>query len=368
MRVGFDGRDLLRKRTGVVNYAVHLAEQLSRLPGAELLVYTDRFVDPAVSPPAGASLRRIGAPPALWKHLALPAMLLRDRADLFHSPTGTLPVWAPTRQVVTIHDLFCDIHPEWFPGRMAWHLQRSQRRAARSAAAIIAVSERTRRDVARYYGVPPQRVRVIHNGVDARRFSGSYAEPELDRVARRYGVSRPFVLCVGSLMPWRNAPRLLRAVAHLREREGLPHQLLFVGRDIWGTDPTRRMADERGWGAWARLAGYAPDDDLPILYAAADVFAYPSLYEGFGIPPLEAMASGTPVVAGDDGAIPEVLGDAAVLVDPWDEEALAAGLLRAIRDVDLRAELRGRGRARAGAFTWERAAAETLSVYRDAIA
>jgi glycosyltransferase involved in cell wall biosynthesis len=175
-------------------------------------------------------------------------------------------------------------------------------------------------------------------------------------VARRFGVRYPFILFVGSLRPWRTAPRLLRAAARL------DLGLLFVGRDIWGTDATQRLAAENGWD-WARFAGYVPDVDLPELYAAARVFAYPSLYEGFGIPPLEAMACGTPVVASTAGAFPEVLGDAALLVDPLDEAALADALRAAAED---RGSLRKRGLERAARYTWQRAAAETWQVYEAA--
>jgi len=166
-------------------------------------------------------------------------------------------------------------------------------------------------------------------------------------------VPHPFVLCVGSLMPWRNAPRLLRATARLG------FGLLFVGRDIWGSDPTARLAAENGWD-WARFAGYVSDADLPAVYAAAQVFAYPSLYEGFGIPPVEAMACGTPVVASTAGSLPEVLGDAALLVDPYDEDALAEALQAAAEDRGL---LRRRGLVRARRYTWQAAAAETWQVY-----
>jgi alpha-1,3-rhamnosyl/mannosyltransferase len=157
-------------------------------------------------------------------------------------------------------------------------------------------------------------------------------------------------------MPWRNAPRLLRAAAKLR------FGLLFVGRDIWGTDPTQRIAAENGW-EWARFAGYVADAELAELYAAARVFAYPSLYEGFGIPPLEAMACGTPVVASTAGALPEVLGDAALLVDATDEAALAEALQAAAEDQGL---LRRRGLERAARYRWDLAAQQTWQVYEDA--
>jgi glycosyltransferase involved in cell wall biosynthesis len=240
---------------------------------------------------------------------------------------------------------------------MAWQLRSTQRRAAHAAAAVIAVSETTRRDLIERYAVPAERVRVVYNGVDHTRFRP--AEVDAEAIARRFGVRYPFILCVGSLMPWRNAARLLRVVARLKH-----YGLLFVGRDIWGTDPTARLAAEHGWD-WARFTGYASDADLPALYAAASVFAYPSLYEGFGIPPVEAMACGTPVVASNAGALPEVLGDAALLVDPYDENGLADALQAAASDSGT---LRKRGIERAARYTWPKAAAETWQVYIEAAA
>src|SRR5204863_3536051 len=206
------------------------------------------------------------------------------------------------------------------------------------------------------FQVPASKVSVVYNGVDHTRFRP--AEVDAEAVARRYGVRSPFILCVGSLMPWRNAPRLLRAAARL------DLGLLFVGRDIWGTDRTQRLAAENGWD-WARFAGYVSDADLPAVYAAALVFAYPSLYEGFGIPPLEAMACGTPVVASNRGALPEVLGDAALFVDPYDEGALAEALDAAARD---QGSLRRRGLEQAARYSWPRTAAETWQVYETACA
>ena len=353
-RVALDGRDVLRKRTGVVNNTLHLARQLTADHPADVLVYVDRPETADEPAPPDLPLRCLSAPPILWKHVGLPLALARDGVDVFHSPTGTLPLWAPCRQVVTIHDVFAAIEPHWLTPRMGWQLRTTQRRAAHAATAVIAVSESTRRDLVERYAVPAERIRVIHNGVDHARFRPQ--EVDAEAVARRYGVRHPFILCVGSLMPWRNGPRLLRAAAHLN------YGLLFVGRDIWGTDPTARVAAEHGWD-WARFAGYVADSDLPALYAAASAFAYPSLYEGFGIPPIEAMACGTPVVASSAGALPEVLGDAALLVNPYDEAALADALQAAVNDPGT---LRRKGLERAARYTWQRTAAETWQVYAEA--
>jgi len=354
LRIGFDGRDLLRKRTGVVNNAVHLARVLAKRVDGEFIVYADDFADPAVGS-AAVPLRRLRAPPVLWKHVALPLALARDRVDLFHSPTGTLPLLAPCRQVVTVHDLFAAVAPEWFPPGIAARLRMAQDRAARTARRIVAVSECTKHDLVQRFRVPVEKIDVVNNGIDHDRLKPM--EVDAEAVARRFGVPYPFVLCVGSLMPWRNGPRLLRAVARL------DMGLLFVGRDIWGADPSQRLAAEHGWD-WVRFAGYVADDDLPALYSSASVFAYPSLYEGFGIPPLEAMACGAPVVASTAGALPEVLGDAALLVDPYDEDALAQAIDAARR---YPGTLRQKGLKRAAAFTWLKTAEETWQVYQAAM-
>lgn len=357
MRVALDGRDLLRKRTGVVNNTLHLARELSHAHPGEVLVYADNPQQPqGEQPPPDVRITRLNAPPVAWKHVALPIALRRDGVQLFHSPTGTLPVWTPCPSVVSIHDLFAAIEPGWFTPRMGAQLRLTQRRAAKTARRLIAVSMRTKADLVERYQIPEQVIDVVYNGVDHDRFRP--AEVDAEAIARRFGVRFPFILCLGSLMPWRNAPRLLNAASRLN------FGLLFVGRDIWGTDPTQQIAAARGWH-WARFAGYASDAELPELYAAASVFAYPSLYEGFGIPPVEAMACGTPVVASTAGALPEVLGDAALLVDPYDEDALAEALQAAARDDGT---LRKRGIARAARYTWSKAGDETWRTYAAALA
>src|ERR1051326_1744601 len=197
-RVGFDGRDVLRKRTGVVNNTVHLARELSAAHPREFVVYVNRPGHADEVPPECVSPRMVSAPPAVWKHAAVPLALARDRCRVFHSPTGTLPLWAPCRQVVTIHDLFAAIEPRWFAPRVGWQLRLTQRRAAHAADRVIAVSQRTRTDLIERFGVPERKISVVYNGVDHSRFQP--AEVDAEAIARRFEVPYPFILCLGSLM------------------------------------------------------------------------------------------------------------------------------------------------------------------------
>lgn len=365
MKVGFDARDVLRPRTGVANHALHLLEALAGCSrGHALLPYVDRRDDGRS--PKGVRLRAIPGPPGVWKHVSLPIALVADRVDLFHSPSGTLPLWSPCPAVVTVHDLFAEIEPSWFPARVGLQLRYTMRRACRVARRILAVSEATKGDIARFYGVPRERIHVVHNGVDV--VFRPLDDTDAQRAVReRYLDGAPFILYVGSRFPWRNLPRLIEAFGRLKRRRALPgHRLLIVGRDIWGMDPSPALVQRLELKGEVRFAGYVQPQELPALYRAAEALAYPSLYEGFGIPPLEAMACGTPVLTSTRGGLAEVVGDAALVVEPEDVEALASGLERVVLDDPLRQRLRAMGLARANLFSWERAAEQTWEVYEAA--
>ena len=299
--------------------------------------------------PCARSARR----PALWKHVALPLALARDRIDVFHSPTGTLPARRrpargghdsrPLRRhraalVHAAHRLGNCARPSAWP-------RAPQRRSSPSPSARAATWSSA-------IGVAPRQIRVVYNGVDHARFRPR-DEVDAEAVARRFGLRSPFILCVGSLMPWRNAPRLLRA-----PRDWAMGCCSSAATSGAPTRPRASRPKRLGLGALRRLRRRRRPAEL---YAAAAVFAYPSLYEGFGIPPVEAMACGTPVVASTGGALPEVLGDAALLVDPYDEDALAQALASGRGRSRRVAPTRPRARRR---YTWQRAAAETWQVYR----
>jgi glycosyltransferase involved in cell wall biosynthesis len=302
--------------------------------------------------------------PLLRIPLTLSAELRRRPVDLLHVQY-TAPPLAPCPVVTTIHDLSFEHLPETFKRRSRVQLRLTVRATARRAAHVIASSEYTRRDLIETYGLDPLRVTAIPLAVSPR-FRPVEAEGELERVRKRYGIEGEYVLAVGSIQPRKNLARLVRAYSALRRERGrsnLP-QLVLVGKKAWLYGDTLTAIEEEKLGDSVVLTGYVSEGDLPALYTGARCFAYPSFYEGFGLPPLEAMSCGAPVLTGNLTSLPEVVGDAGLMVDPFDTGALAEGLARLIDDDALRASLRERGLTRARRFDWRDTARMTLQVYR----
>jgi len=296
--------------------------------------------------------------------LTLSAELRRRPVDLLHVQY-TAPPLAPCPVVATIHDLSFEHIPETFKRRSRVQLRLTVRATARRAAHVIAPSEYTRRDLVETYGLDPARVTAIPLAV-APRFRPVADAAELARVRGRYGIKGEYVLAVGSIQPRKNLARLVRAYSALRRgrgRSNLP-QLVLVGKKAWLYGDTLTAIEEERLGDSVVLTGYVSEGDLPALYTGALLFAYPSFYEGFGLPPLEAMSCGAPVLTGNRTSLPEVVGDAGLTVDPFDTGALADGLARLIDDDALRAHLRERGLQRARSFDWRDTARMTLQVYR----
>ncbi len=288
--------------------------------------------------------------------------------DVVHDPTGVTPFLfgaGGARTVVTVHDVF----PWSAPGtstRMDTLIYRHWLpRVLPRVDAVITVSQVSKKDIVRYLRVPAQKVHVIHEGVGAA-FSPASAE-DTSRVQSRIQIPPRYILFVGSIEERKNLRRLLHACARLW-RAGEKRPLVVVGARRWKYSAIMRTLEELGVEEHVIFTGYVPDADLPAIYSGADVFVFPSLYEGFGLPPLEAMACGTPVVCSNAASLPEVVGDAAITVDPHDVEGLAEAIHRVLADAGLREELRAKGLERAKLFTWERAARETLAVYRRVLA
>jgi glycosyltransferase involved in cell wall biosynthesis len=310
--------------------------------------------------PAGIARRLVRAP-RLWTHLGLSAAMLRDRPAALFVPAHVIPAWHPRLSVVTIHDLGYLSQPEAHSPRARRVLDLTTRWNARAASAVIAISGQTRDDLLRQYGTPSDKIHVVHSGLDHARFR--VLEPADIAVALdAAGVRRPYLLFLSTVQPRKNVTRLIEAF------EGLADdtlQLVIAGRSGWLSAPIeQRIAQSPARGRILRL-GHVPDALVPALYNGAAVFALPSLYEGFGMGVLEAMASGYPVVTSDRSSLPEVAGEAALLVDPTDTRALRAALERALDPLE-RLALVEMGLRRAAEFTWERTARATLAVIEDA--
>jgi glycosyltransferase involved in cell wall biosynthesis len=382
MRVALDGLPLQVRSAGIAAYTRALVGAMARQrPDARFLLFgmsdLARAVLRAVPPdaaaaplPANVDWCRSALYPAITGFpLPLPRLLPLRAAtgpvDLFHATNYATPRAPGVPMVVTVHDLTLLRHPELGTPALRRLVARTAG-AVREATRIIADSEATRADVVALLGVAPERVHTVPLGCDPRFTPGDPAAAR--RAAAALGIEAPFVLHVGTIEPRKNLPALVTAFARARRAARLPHRLVLAGAPGWGVEPVRARIAAEGVADLVRLTGALPDAQLLALYRAADLFAFPSLYEGFGLPVLEAMACGTPVLAANVASLPEVAGDAALLVDPRDEAALAAALERGLTDPALRARLRTAGPPRAATFTWDRCAAATLAVYAQATA
>ena len=370
MRVGIDARLVSGRNTGDRTYWRGLLSGLSALPGDhEFLLYARTQPDSEDVPRLDERFRWRIVPAATdrtWSLGTFPLSASRDRIDVAHVQY-TVPLFMKAPVVTTIADISFRLFPQMFPRKDAFLLGTTIPWSISLAAAVIAVSKSTRDDILSHYrSTPPGKVHAIHNGVDERYrpAAADRAGAIRDLVKVRYTHDRPYVLCVGLLQPRKNVPLLLRAFRRARREAGLPHVLAVVGRRGWLAEETEQAIAEAGDDVV--FTGYVPDGDLPMLYQGADALAFPSLYEGFGLPVAEAMACGCPVIAGNTSSLPEVAGDAGLLVSPNDEDAWAGALARLLRDEALRADMSRRGLEQARRFSWTVAAGQTLEVYRQA--
>jgi glycosyltransferase involved in cell wall biosynthesis len=298
------------------------------------------------------------------EHIAIPLKLRRLRVDLLHSPHYVCPIVCPTRVVTTIHDCIHLLFPQYFPRFASRYARFMLGRALKQSDLVFTVSKASREDILRFYPhTDEDRVVVIPNAID-RALIANPGEEQLARVKERYQIRGRYVLYAGNIKPHKNLARLIAAFGHLKERPGHDDlKLLIIGDDIHKYSDLRRQVETSGVRQDVRFFGFVPERTLAALYRMASVFAFPSLYEGFGLPPLEAMACGTPVVTSRISALPEVVGDAALLVDPYDTLDIANALERVLGDEMLAARLVELGLQRAQTFSWERSVGAIHQAY-----
>ena len=359
VRVAVDLTLAGRVRTGVGVYARNLVAHLGKV-SLDVLPWRHELGPVGAGPQRLLSALRL----ASWLQLHVPRAARRDRITVYHSPCSLGPLRMPCARVMTVHDAVALTMPSQYGAAERLYFRLFSVVAARRANAVVVPSRAARDEIARVYRIPHARLRVIPEAASPR--FHPIAPQESASVLARYGIRRPYVLFVGANVPRKNVPRLLEAYDAMRRRAGVDAQLLLVGPPGPATPALLALTRRLKLHPHLRRLDRVPDDDLPALYSAAACLAYPSLAEGFGLPILEAMACGTPVLTSNCSAMPEVAGDAALLVDPRRTEAITDGLVRLLTEDHLREELIARGLARARAFTWERTARATEEVYRAA--
>ncbi len=369
LHVGLNAQ-LLSSESGYRNAGVsqYIHWLMTMLPGVSPDVRYTAFGGDRTRAYAGWDVRSTRVPGRsavariLWEQVALPRAACSAGVDVLHLPVYAGPLFSRCPQIVTLHDLSFYLFPHLFPPARRCYLQRITRATTRRAAAIIAVSETTARDVIEILDVSPARVRVIPNGVNPELHTPS--EEEIAALRAHYDLPERYVLYLGTLEPRKNLPTLIEAYGIAR-RSGVEHGLVIAGGKGWYDEPIYEAVRAAGVQEHVFLIGYVPSEYLAALYGTADLFVYPSLYEGFGLPPLEAMACGVPVLASNVPAMSEVIGKAGVTINPREPEQIAAEMLSLLGDEERRRALVVAGRERAAQYSWENTARRTVALYRE---
>jgi glycosyltransferase involved in cell wall biosynthesis len=367
MRIGIDARLVYYTQAGIGNYTLRLTLALAEsFPSDDFVLLQDiRDSTPHVSAPNVRVARTSVASHHRVEQLVLPIVADRLRADVFHSPDFIPPIRARSRSVITIHDLAFLIYPHFVTKDGARYYGQIDR-AVRKAHQIIAVSESTKLDLINFLGVPEQKITVIYEAADPL-FQAIDRSAARAHVQGQYGLRDEFILFVGTIEPRKNITGLLRAYRRLRDDYKLPHQLVLAGAPGWLYEEVFELVEGLNLGEHCRFLGRVDAEGLLNLYNSAACLVHPAFYEGFGLTPLEAMACGTPAIVSKVSSMPEVVGDAALMVDPRNDDEIAVAMWRVLTNSDLREELRTKGLQRARSFSWNKAAEQTMAVYRKAI-
>ncbi|TET43910.1 glycosyltransferase family 1 protein [candidate division TA06 bacterium] len=367
MIIGIDARSLIGKRAGVGRYLHNLLENLSGIDEEnQYILYLHEEAGWVAGRP-NFSEKKINLPFLenyfTWLHLRLPPELLTHRVDVFHFPFYTMPLVVNHRSVVTIHDITFGLHPEWFSLKGKIAQIPFCRFAARHADRIIACSKTTKNDILRMYRVSEEKIEVIYEAADPM-FRVMSKRDALERARSECGIKDRFFLYVGVIHLRRNVERLLKAFK-LFSAKSPDYQLVLIGKVEWPYLDVKKLIEELGLDGRVIHLGYVEDSMLPLIYNSAECFVYPSLYEGFGLPVLEAMACGTPVITSDNSSLSELFADAVFLIDPYSVEQMGQAMSLLVEDTGLRDELISKGLEKVKEFSWRKTAEKTLQVYKE---
>jgi glycosyltransferase involved in cell wall biosynthesis len=372
LKVAIDVRTVTPVRSGVGNYVLHLFRGLRKVSPKQDFFLIGRGEnlkvidgDLPASMKHRTSISHENHPLGdLWEHFWLPNILHSNQVKVMHGPATLAPLYhRDYATVVTIHDLVAFLFPETIPRKYAMYMRWLIKRVVKRADRIISVSENTKYDLVTVLGADPDKITVVYEAAQPK-FKPVDDPAKLEEVKRRYNIDSPFLYHVGNIEPRKNLVRLIKAFLLLRERIGRTAKLVISGQEGWLTKKLYTAFNSLDFKDDVIFTGYVPHEDLPILMNAAQAFVFPSLYEGFGLPALEAMQCGTPVITSNISSLPEIVGQAAILVDPQDEDSIANGMQRVLEDGALRQRLSSQGLKQAALFSWEKAASQTLDIYR----
>lgn len=371
MRIAIDLIPITGKEAGLQRYAQQLVKGLAEFDKKNdyILLLNEKAYDFFYVKQSNFKNIKVKTPPKIhffWEQVYLPLHTLFKNFDILHFPVSAPPYFqfSSLKTIVTMHDLTFIIYPETMTkiSRLYWTF--FMKRGVKTAKKIIADSKSTKDDLIKHYNIPEEKVKVIHAAL-TRNFSTSLEASNFQSVKDEYGLPEKYLLYVGTLEPRKNVRRLVQAFHKAKSKKRFIHKLVITGKKGWLFSEIFETVEKLRLGSEVIFTGFVPDEDLPGIYSGAEIFVFPSLYEGFGLPPLEAMSYGVPVLVSNSSSLPEVVGDAGILVNPEDIDDIANGILRLVEDQNLRNQLKEKGLQQAQKFSLERMAKETLEVYEE---
>ena len=368
MKIGVDGRGFYEKRTGMEQYAFNLYKAISIIDKSNEYFIYFKHNGKILSPTQNKNFRNIIIPAPLkfitplWEQVLLPRQLKNDTIQVYHSPYSIIPLFGDFKKVITVHDLTPFIYPEYQKKITNLYLRYWYRKSILSSDIIISVSENTKKDIIKLFNISSSKIRTIYESA-SEEFCKIEDENLKDRIRKKYQLPDKFILFVGTLEPRKNITRLLKAFDRLKTKKNILHYLVLAGHKGWLYEEIFKTYNKLKNRRFVLFIDYVNHNDLPIIYNLSDIFLYPSLYEGFGLPLLEAMACGSPVISSNTSSIPEVVGDAGILVNPKSIDEVSNAIYEVIMDKALRESLIEKGYKQVQKFSWEKTSRETLEVF-----
>jgi len=356
MKIAIDTQTTLGQKSGFGFYVKDLVDNLKKVaPENEYFL-----IDPGTQTDFTTPQRLI------WDQFTFPSRAKKAKVEILHQPCFSAPLFYSGKVVLTIHDLISHYFPQNMPVGSRLYFSKWMPLTYNRADKIIAISENTKKDIMHFLQIPEEKIVVIHSAV-GEDFKPVSDLSRIEAIKKKYKTGDKFILDVGTLEPRKNLPFLVKAY-HLALKDGkISHNLVLTGKKGWYYEGLFELIKDLDLEGKVILPGYVPDNDLPVLYNAADLFAFPSLYEGFGFPPLEALSCGTPVIAANNSSVPEVVGEAGILLDVKNEKVWAENMVRVLSDKALAKELSQKGLERAKSFSWYKTAQETIAVYQEVL-